>query len=406
MSYNNSIILGKSEDGNLYKAEGYQHILLLAPHGSGKGVAFVLPTLLNLDESCIVHDIKLENYELTSGYRAQEGHKIFVFNPLGEKTHRYNPLDFISKDQGKKINDLQKIADLLIEGKESAKILFIGLALYLDAVNKKKTIGEISKLVNRNLEQELSKGLKNLDASKNEDCIEILNGFLTQTVDIKSQAIEHLKASLYLWTNPLLDYATSESDFDIASLKTSKVTIYVGLNPTDIERLKPLMRLFYNHAFEILLKAEESLAYNPPENGGVSIILDEFCTIGKLEKYAFAYLRGYKVRLIAISSDVLQIETTYGKKEALSIISDCHFKVFFAANDHRTAQVMSSFCIDIKEGKELLSWQQIMTLPIDAQIVLLDKKQPILLKKIKYFDDKELKSRVIEPVRTYTNSHN
>jgi type IV secretory pathway TraG/TraD family ATPase VirD4 len=57
MSYTNSIILGKSENGKLHKAEGYQHILLLAPNGSGKGVSFVLPTLLNLDESCIVHDI-------------------------------------------------------------------------------------------------------------------------------------------------------------------------------------------------------------------------------------------------------------------------------------------------------------------------------------------------------------
>ena len=106
MSYTNSIILGSSQDSKLQTAEGYQHILLLAPHGSGKGVAFVLPTLLSLDESCIVHDIKLENYQLTSGYRAKEGHKIFVFNPLGDKTHRYNPLDFISSDIKKKINDI------------------------------------------------------------------------------------------------------------------------------------------------------------------------------------------------------------------------------------------------------------------------------------------------------------
>lgn len=398
MSYTNSIILGSSQDSKLQTAEGYQHILLLAPHGSGKGVAFVLPTLLSLDESCIVHDIKLENYQLTSGYRAKEGHKIFVFNPLGDKTHRYNPLDFISSDIKQKINDLQKIADLLIEGNESAKILFIGLALYLDAAGHKKTIGEISKLINRNLEQDLSDGFKKIDASKNKECAEILNGFLSQASETKRQAADHLRASLYLWTNPLVDYATSESDFDIAALKSSKATIYVGLNPSDIERLTPLMRLFYNHAFERLLKAGESLGYGP-ENGGVTIILDEFCTIGRLEKYAFGYLRGYKVRLFAISSDVLQIEATYGKKEALSLMSDCHFKVFFAANDHRTAEVISSLCIDKNKGKELLSWQQIMSLPVDSQIVLLDKEQPIILKKLKYFDDKELQSRVIDPVK-------
>jgi type IV secretion system protein VirD4 len=138
MSYTNLITLGKSESGKLYTAEGYQHILLLAPTGSGKGVAYVVPTLLQLEESCIIHDIKLENYQLTSGYRAQIGHKIFVFNPLGEKTHRYNPFDFISNDEKQRINDLHKLADLLIEDGEAAKILFVGLALYLNAINAKK----------------------------------------------------------------------------------------------------------------------------------------------------------------------------------------------------------------------------------------------------------------------------
>ncbi len=397
MSYTNSIILGKSEDGKLHKAEGYQHILLLAPHGSGKGASFVLPILLNLDESCIVHDIKLENYQLTSGYRESIGHKIFVFNPLGDKTHRYNPLDFISPAPKQKINDLQKIADLLIEGSEAAKILFVGIALYLDSINIKKTIGEITKFINRNLEQELSIGLEKLDESKNRDCAQILNGFLSQATDTKKQVLDHLRASLYLWTNPLIDYATSESDFDIASLKTRKATIYVGLNPTDIERLKPLMRLFYNHAFGRLIKTAESLGHEE-KNGGVTIILDEFCTIGKLDKYAFAYLRGYKVRLFIISPDVLQIESIYGKKEALSLISDCNFKVFFAAGDYRTAQIISSLCIDTNEGKELFSWQQIISLPEDLQIVLLDKEQPVTSKKIKCFDDKELKSRIIDSV--------
>jgi type IV secretion system protein VirD4 len=52
---------------------------------------------LAFEESAIVHDIKMENYELTSGYRASIGHKIFMWNPLGGegKTNCYNPLDFI-----------------------------------------------------------------------------------------------------------------------------------------------------------------------------------------------------------------------------------------------------------------------------------------------------------------------
>lgn len=95
----------------------------------------------------------------------------------------------------------------------------------------------------------------------------------------------------------------------------------------------------------------------------------------------------------------MQIEALYGKSVASSIISDCHFKVFFAANDHKTAEHISSLCIDKNEGKKFLSWQQIMSLMEDSQIVLLDKEQPIVSKKIKYYNDKELESRVMNPAK-------
>ena len=44
----------------------FQHVLLFAPTGSGKGVGFVIPNLLFWTDSVIVHDVKGENYELTS----------------------------------------------------------------------------------------------------------------------------------------------------------------------------------------------------------------------------------------------------------------------------------------------------------------------------------------------------
>lgn len=394
MSYSNSIILGKGDSDKFYIAEGYQHILLLAPHGSGKGVSFVVPTLLTLQESCIIHDIKLENYQLTSGYRESIGHKIFVFNPLSldRKTHRYNPFDFISSDPNQKINDIQKIANLLTKSSE-ARILFLGLTLYLSAIDGKQTIGEITRMLNRDLEQELSNGLTKIDKSKNAYCFEIVTGFLNQSQETKSDAICQLRESLYLWTNPLVDYATSESDFDIASFKKSKATLYVGLNPDDIERLQPLMTLFYNHAFERLVNVSDSTS-REEINSGVTVILDEFCTIGKLEKYLFGYLRGYKVRLFNIASDIGQIEEVYGKNVASSIISDCDFKIFFASKDHKTAQYVSLLCLDKNTDKECLSSAEVMNLHQDSQIILLDKEQPIICKKMKYYEDEDLKRRI------------
>lgn len=83
MSHNNlsaeeGLLLGVAKGSKRYIVDGYQHILLLAPSGSGKGVSFVVPNLLLWDESVVVHDIGLENYELTSGWRAAQGQKIYA----------------------------------------------------------------------------------------------------------------------------------------------------------------------------------------------------------------------------------------------------------------------------------------------------------------------------------------
>ena len=93
------MLLGKYK-GKFLIADGYQHCLLFAPTGSGKGVGFVIPNLLFWRDSVIVHDIKLENYELTSGWRQKNlKQKVYLWNPADPDgvSHCYNPMDWISK---------------------------------------------------------------------------------------------------------------------------------------------------------------------------------------------------------------------------------------------------------------------------------------------------------------------
>jgi len=93
-------LLGRTGAKNYLVADDFQHVLLFAPTGSGKGVGFVIPNLLFWEESIVCHDIKLENYELTSGYRNKSlGQECYVWNPADPdgRTHCYNPLDWISE---------------------------------------------------------------------------------------------------------------------------------------------------------------------------------------------------------------------------------------------------------------------------------------------------------------------
>ena len=61
---------------------GPEHVLAFAPTRSGKGVGLVIPSLLAWSESCVVYDIKGENWAKTAGYRSKSGHLCFKFSPV------------------------------------------------------------------------------------------------------------------------------------------------------------------------------------------------------------------------------------------------------------------------------------------------------------------------------------
>jgi type IV secretion system protein VirD4 len=83
------VVLGKHLNAYL-RHDGPEHVLCYAPTRSGKGVGLVVPTLLTWPGSCVVHDIKGENWTLTAGWRARFG-RVVLFDPTNAASSAYNP---------------------------------------------------------------------------------------------------------------------------------------------------------------------------------------------------------------------------------------------------------------------------------------------------------------------------
>ena len=424
------VLLG-SYSSKFLVAKDYQHVLLFAPTGSGKGVGFVIPNLLFWKESVIVHDIKLENYELTSGWRKDHlKQKVFLWNPADPDgiSHCYNPMDWISNKPGKMVDDVQKICNFLLPEQEfwqnEARALLAGVMLYLVAdENKPTTLGEVVRtLRNDDVIYNLAVILDTMGKKMHPVAYMNIASYLQKPDKERGSVTSTANSSLELWANPLIDTTTATSDFSLHELKTSPHTIYVGLTPDNISRLKPLMGMFYQQAASFFTEKMPQ----PHEKYGVLMMMDEFPTLGKMEQFlnGIAYFRGYKVRLFLIIQDTEQLKGIYEESGMNSFLSNSTYRVTFAANNVETANLISQLIgnksatqisynkpkyFDLNPGSRSLNLsdvqralilpQEVIQLPRDEQILLIESQPPVRSKKIKYYDDKFFTSRLLPKIK-------
>ncbi len=413
------------DGGGYFVAAGYQHTLLFAPTGSGKGVGFVIPNLLFWQDSCIVHDIKLENHQLTSGWRSSIGQKCFVWAPGDPDgiTHCYNPIDWVSTKAGQMVDDVQKLSSLILPKQEfwenEARSLFLGVVLYLIAdTTKVKSFGEVVRtLRSDDVVYNLAVAMDTLGKQMHPVAYMNLAAFLQKPDKERGSVISTLNSAIELWANPLIDTATATSDFNIQTFKKQKTTVYVGLTPDNLKRLQPLMQIFYQQSTEFLSRKIPG----KDEPFGVMFILDEFPTLGKMDSFmtGIAYFRGYRVRLFLIIQDTQQLKGIYEESGMNSFLSNSTYRITFAANNMDTANLISQLCgnktvkqesvskpqlfssgsrsVSVSEvQRALLLPQEVIGLPRDEQIVLIESFPPIKSQKIKYFSDKFFTKRLLK----------
>ena len=386
------------------KHAGPEHILAFAPTRSGKGVGLVIPSLLGWEGSAVIFDIKGENWDRTAGYRVAAGHVCFRFAPVEEHSARFNPLAEVRIGTLREVSDAQNIAEMLCRsGKESshdehwiksATSLITGLILHLCYVAKRKnrfaTLAELS----NSLTPLMSDLTMPLDLEgMDEQQVNVAREYFSQvmrTPHVESTSYWHLrdgqktlvhpvvlekmqemlnredkefsgvlstaKTTLILYSDPLVQRSIEESDFTINDLKHFKypVSLYLVVPPSDIERLKPLLRLIFTMAVNRLTEELEEVRnsrikqalkkdekFTPRPDHRLLLLIDEFPSLGKMPIFetAFAYIAGYGIKAYLITQDIEQIKDAYGNHE--SIISNCHIRIAYAPNKTETAEALS-----------------------------------------------------------------
>jgi len=426
------ILLGTFK-GKYIIQEGQQFALMAAPTRSMKGVGIVIPNCLNWHDSLVITDIKLENYMITSGYRRAMGQEVFMFNPSPRdyKTHRWNALSYISEDLNFRIDDIQKIASFIIPSPKGvdpmwsseARDLFMGIVLYLlDTDNEYPvTFGEVfrqlrtEKETSEYLEELLEKENDNLDAN----CIMALNKFRNLPAKQREGVKSTVTSALNLWANPLLDAATSTNDFDLRDIRKKRMTIYVGITPDNLDRLAPILNLFFQQLVDL---NTQSLPDKEKEPYSVLLLMDEFAALGEMKTISkgVSYMAGYNLRLLPIIQSPAQLIEIYGREGAENFIENHATRVVYAPKQMKQAEEIAnelgtittkseslSKQRDLGKGlgsrtispakRQLLLPQEVKEIGQRAEIILSENCPPILAKKIIYFEDNNFLKRCVPP---------
>lgn len=429
-----TILVGK-KNGRYLTYGGYQFVILAAPTRSGKGVGIVVPNCLNYSDSLVVLDIKGENFDITSGFRAKHGQKVYLFAPFDEAgvTHRYNPLEYISDDPAQRLGDIDAIGTALYSGgnqndkfwSENAKDLFRGLCLFvLERKDLPKTFGEIlrqasgkGKPLKEYIFEELKKAQDTGHPFSNA-CIDCLNRVLSNSENTLAGIVATFGTPLLFFQNPRVDLATSANDFDLREVRRERMSIYFKMPPNKLKEGSVLVNLFFDQLLNlntrVLPSQDKTLKHQ------CLVLLDEMTSIGKVAMIAQAvsYMAGYNMRLLTIIQNKSQLEDVYGKAGALTLLSNHALMVMYAPSPtvqsdaqeysemlgyetvksrSRTSSMQSSSTSTSDQRRALMLPQEIRELGQTREIVSLENCKPILCDKIRYYEHPDFTCRAHLP---------
>ena len=422
---------------------GQQGAIVSAPPRADKGTAIVVPNCLSWPGSLICQDIKLENWRLTAGYRMRMGQPCYLVNPLDPdgNTARINPLGYVPKNPNLRITGIQRIGATFfpeIPGTDpfwtaGGRGMFLGLSLYvLETPSLPPTLGEVLRQGMASDAESFSAHWKRIISGRQSGrfplsppCVRAISDIIDLAPVTASSIRKTFTSRLDLFANPLIDAATSHNDFDWRNLRKQPMSVFLGIQPGDLQLLRPLLNVFLEQA--IALQTEELPEHNPALKHQVLMLLDEATAPGKIPilAQAISYLPGYNVRLLLIIQACSQLREVYGANAADTMMKSLAARILYAPKDYAEANEISqelgtttvrvkSFSrprttlfsskgqrqgsVNVNEQKRpLLLPQEVKELGRDRELLLYEGLRPVLAKKNRYYEDPLFKKRLFPP---------
>jgi type IV secretion system protein VirD4 len=431
------VVLGKL-DRDYLRHDGEEHVALVGPTRSGKGVDVIIPTLLTWRGSVIVTDPKDgENYDVTAGWRGTLG-PVYAFTPHRPGGVRINVLDSVlarlkTRDEfrwayriGSSLVAPEKMAQenhTSLHFRELAALLLTAVILHVCYTAKRKSLAGVWEFMTQQHDS-LDKGLKAMATTAH------VSGGVHQAISAMTKAIKNITGDRELssvWSTairPLVIYnddwvasSTDTSDFDLHALQygDDPVSLYlIAADPLELELLHPLYRVVLDVTLGELMGHKVRTWKHRLLN-----VVDEMPAYGYTRAFekGIPVKAGYGMKDLLITQDLESLWEVYGRTTA--IWGNCKVKVFFTPDNDLTAKRISDNMLGDTtveqqvrheggnpagktssvtyqyHGRRLLTPDEVMDLPADKGIARIGGIKPILFDKFDYRFEADFQPRLL-----------
>ena len=399
-----------------------KNILVFGGSGSGKTAAYVKPNILQKLGSYVITDPKGELYRETSGYLKANGYNVKVLNLVDtEYSNRYNPLAHI-----RDYSDVDIIAHTIVAGGEgdgggksadpfwdnTAKMLLKACIYYVISVlpEEERNLSSCLNIVraggaDESIFDRLFVGELKPDHPGRKE----YEGIRVGADKTKQSIAISLVSKLSHFDSPNMQRLTTSNDIDFEELGEKKTAIYV-ISPDSHSTYNYILTIFYGQLLQRLYALADRCggALHQP----VYLLLDEFANIGKIPDFN-QKLSTSRSRLISMSIIVQSLDQLVDLYKDLheNIIANCDTQLFLGSQSIKTCEYFSKSLgqttitfqsksknrdekdtktqgysySEQRQGRELMTIDELKRLPMDDEIILIRGLKPIYAKKAWYY---------------------
>lgn len=374
--------------------------IIIGPSGSGKTRGYVLPNILQANESMIIADVKEILKKQTEDLLKEKGYKIYSINFMDlANSDYYNPFDFVRYDPVSdeyNIQDIKTITACLAPNRESHDPYWDSAArMYLETIiaymfeclpKEEHTLAIIYKLTTL------------MDTEKFEKLFDELYELNPESFAANQYNMfkENKKAErMHACIKGILAERLSSICINIKSLNQDKgnrinfkdlgkekIVLFTVISDTD-RSMDGLANLFYTQALNIL---SYSADIDYPDNRlevPVRLILDDFAAniyIPDFDK-TITTIRSREIYVSVILQSISQLESAYGAAKSKTILNNADNLLYIGGQDIETSNYIS-----VKANKSLTS---ILEMPLENGWLFTRGRKPQEIEKYDLCDHEE-----------------